>query len=208
MIVVFGKRSARIARFTDTAHRCYPCGSYDREVSVYRSYFHLCLIPVFPMGRRFIEMQCRVCGDQTALDSVTKEYLPQAKTPFWFLSFPILVLLVGSYWFYWNSHNQQENAAFVNKPAVGDIYCMYEEKTNETDYSFLRVISVTRDSVFVLHNRYNYLGFVSRLDGNDYFLGHDTFGYSKNELQNMLAEKQIRDVQRHYDSLSSFNRIH
>ena len=208
MIVVFGKRSARIAHFSDTNHRCYPCGSYDRDVSLYRSYFHLCLIPVFPMGRTMIDMRCRHCGDQTSLESVTKEYLPKAKTPFWLFSAPILLLLIGSYWFYWNSHNQEENAAYISKPAVGDVYTIYEEKTNETDYSFLRVISTSGDSVYLLHNKYDYIGFESHLDENDYFLAEDTLGFSKNELRDMLTQKEIRDVQRNYGSLSGFNRIH
>ena len=66
MLFIFGIRRIRIGRFIDTEYLCYPCRSYDHEVNVYRSYFHFCFIPVFPVGRtegRFFILNVRLISN-------------------------------------------------------------------------------------------------------------------------------------------------
>ncbi|MFI5192650.1 MAG: zinc-ribbon domain-containing protein [Chitinophagales bacterium] len=73
MLVIFGNRTIRTGKFIDNDQICYHCQAYDREVKVYRAYFHFCFIPVFPIGRKRMEMHCRNCGDQLKKDRVLKQ---------------------------------------------------------------------------------------------------------------------------------------
>ncbi len=85
MLIIFGKRNARIGRYVDNDH-IYYCNAYEREILVYRSYFYFCLIPVFPIGPRQFEIRCRNCSDETKSESIINKYKSKSKTPLYFYS--------------------------------------------------------------------------------------------------------------------------
>ena len=208
MLVIFGIRVARIARFIDTSHICYPCKAYDREILVYRSYFHFCLIPVFPVGPRQFEIRCRNCGDETRSESLFKEYEPRARTPFYFYSAWILVVGIALFWFYWNKASQKHTMEIVRNPVAGDVYTIRQKKNDETSYYFLRIIGITRDSLMAFRNNLDYGDFVSHMASDDYFVKDDTVFYKRKAVLEMLENDEIYDVSRDYGEGSGFNRIH
>jgi hypothetical protein len=79
MLYFFGRRVARIAKFTETEFICYPCKNFEREVSVYMPYFHLFFIPVFPIGRKQFGVRCKNCGDDTRSENILRKYEKRAR---------------------------------------------------------------------------------------------------------------------------------
>lgn len=126
----------------------------DRDILVYRSYFHFCFIPVFPIGAKQIEMRCRNCGDETKLENVVKEYEDRAKTPFYLYSALIIFVCITGLWFYWNSNTKKRKTQYVEKPEMGDIYTVTKEESGGTAYYFLKLVEINRDSVKALRNNH------------------------------------------------------
>jgi hypothetical protein len=207
MLFIFGKRTARIGRYIDEDHICYPCKSYDREILVYQPYFHFCFIPVFPIGRRQFEMHCRNCGDDTRLDSVLNVYVSRVKTPFYLFSALILSAGLAIFWFYWDKNNQKQKIEFVKNPAVGDVYTIMKAENNDSRYYFLRIMDLKGDSLLLLHNNLDYGGFVSSFAADDYFVKEDTLILKRKQLLDMLNSAEIFSVERGYSKGSDFNRI-
>jgi hypothetical protein len=207
MLFIFGRRFARIGNYIDTDHICYPCKAFDREIKVYRSYFHFCYIPVFPMGGKQFEVRCRNCGDETRSESIVRKYENRAKTPFYLYSALFLFVGLGIFWFYWNRNSQKQKIEFVGNPAVGDVYTISEEKNNETIYSFLRITGIRGDSVMAFHSNLEYSGFVSSLADDDYFVKEDTVVFRRKELRGMLEKDEIYAVKRNYGNGGGFNRV-
>jgi hypothetical protein len=206
MLFIFGKRYARIAGFIDTDHLCYPCKAYDREIQVYRPYFHFCLIPVFPIGSKQFEIRCRNCGDETKSEDIIRQYEAKVRTPLYLYAAWILFAGLAIGWLYWNKYTQKHTRELIANPVPGDIYTMKEKKNSETMYYFLKIIAVNGDSVIALHNSINYGDFVSRLDKDDYFVSDDTLSYNKARLRAMMDGDEIFSVSR-ADNDDGFNRV-
>jgi hypothetical protein len=207
MLFLFGIRVARIGRYRDRTHICYPCKAFDRDVQVLRSYFHFCLIPVFPTGAKQWGMRCRNCGDETLLENVKKEFEAKARTPFYLYSAIYLFIAIAGYWFYWNKNTQIRKMEFVTRPAAGDVYTMAKKGNDEATYCFLKIISVRGDSVTLIRNQWDYGQFVSGLKADDYFGKGDSVRLAKKELGRMAEEGEIYSVERGYGEGSSFNRV-
>ncbi len=207
MLFLFGKRDARIARFMDTEHICYRCKSFDREVTAWRPYFHVCFIPCFPVGPKKFEMRCVNCGDDTQLESVLNEYRNKTGNGLYLWSGTILTALLAVTWFVWNSGQQEKTADYLAHPLAGDVYTIAADTNEGTSYSFLMVAASTRDSVYLLANKTSYLGLVSDLADDDYFVAGDTIAYPVKKLIAMRADKELSRIQRGFSKNSSFARI-
>jgi len=170
-------------------------------------YFHLCFIPVFPIGKKQFEVRCANCGDDTKSENLVKKYEKLAKTPVYLFSALILTALIGAYWIYWNSDNQKNNARYVANPMVGDVYTVSEHRTDETTYYFLRLAEIKGDTVMVIHSSLEYNYFVNTMNGDDHFVKDDTSLYVKKELKRMLENGEIYMVRRNYGKGSEFNQI-
>lgn len=207
MIFIFGIRVLKIGRYIDTEHICFPCRSYNREILIYQRYFHFCLVPVFPVGRKYMEMLCLNCGDETNLESVSKEYIIKARTPFYLYTALILTIGLIGFWFYWKKNDQKLNESYIQQPVVGDVYTVTEVSHNGTEYNFLRVVQLRGDSVDVIPSHLQYLGFVSNLADDDYFDSSETSAYRRRDLEDMLGSGKIYSVDRNYSRKSNFNQI-
>lgn len=207
MLFIFGIKDALIGKYKDCDHMCYPCKAYDREIQVYRSYFHFCLIPVFPICAKKFEIRCRNCGDETRSENIIRQYDAKAKTPFYFYSAWILFAALAIFWFYWNKNTQMHKIELVGNPAVGDVYTIKQEKNSETTYYFLKITGIVGDSVLAFQNHFNYNDFVGRLAMDDYFVKDDTLIYKRKNLKEMLEKDEIFSVSRDYDEGDGFNRI-
>jgi hypothetical protein len=207
MLYIFGRRVARIAKFTDTEFICYPCKTFEREVSVYMPYFHLCFIPVFPIGRKQFEVRCKNCGDDTKSENILRKYEKRARTPFYLFSALILAAGVGAYWMYWNSYNQKARVEYVANPKVGDVYTISESRNDGKAWYFLRVAEIRGDTVMTIHSSLEYNYFVNYMVGDDHFVKDDTSLYMRKQLTGMLENGEVYMVRRNYGKGSGFNQI-
>jgi hypothetical protein len=207
MLIIFGKTRARIARYIDGDHICYPCRAFDREVLVFQEYVHLCLIPVFPVGGKIFEMRCRNCGDQTCLETVVRKYDRKTRPPFYLYSALILFVGLTAFWFYWDQNRQKEKRQMIAQPEIGDVYLIRRGENSETPYYFLRIAGISGDSVLAYSSSLEYGHFVSSLADEDYFVKEDTLVFTKKSLGQMLERNEINTVRRSYGEGSGFNRI-
>ena len=207
MLFIFGIRETRIGKYNDSDHICYPCKAYDREIQFYRSYFHFCLIPVFPVGTKKYQIRCNNCGDETKTESIVRKYDQKTKTPLYFYSAWVLFAGIAIFWFYWNKNTQKHRMELVGNPAVGDVYTIKEKKNDETNYYFLKIAGIAGDSVLAVHNHFDYGDFVNSLAQDDYFEKDDTLFYTKKKLSAMLERDEIFSVSRDYSEGDGFNRI-
>ena len=174
---------------------------------MYLPYFHLCFIPVFPIGKKYFEVRCLNCGDDTRSENLVKKYEKLVKTPIYLFSALILAMCIAAYWFYWNSNNQRNNAEYVANPKSGDVYTVSEHGTGGTTYFFLRLTEINGDTVMAIHSSLEYNYFVNTMTGDDHFVKDDTTLYARKELKRMLENGEIYMVRRNYGKGSGFNQI-
>jgi len=207
MLFIFGIGDSKIGDFVDNDHMCYRCRSFEREIRIYQSYFHFCYIPVFPVGKKKIEIRCKNCNDETHTESLVEKYTKTTKTPFWFYSAIFLAVLIAIGWLYWHQTTQKRNRDFIAHPLAGDVYTVVEEKNTGSTYYFLRLIGEKQDSVTALHSHLEYGYGIDHLEADDFFVKKDTLYLGKSELRDMFEKGQIYAVSRHGADNEDFNRV-
>lgn len=207
MFVIYGRRKARVKKYTDNRNYCKSCNSFDLNVKVYKEYFHIFFIPFFPLGDKTVKIVCNNCGEPYRSDSVQKEYEKSTKTPIYLYAGLILIAILVALLVNANIKTQKEKAKFVENPKVGDVYLIRKDEKNSTSYYFLRVTQINGDTVLVYHNNLVYSGFISKLNDDDFFDKGEELIFTKQELKQMLDSDEINMVKRNYGNYEGFNRI-
>jgi hypothetical protein len=207
MFIIYGRRTVRIKKYKDNQHPCRSCGVFDLEVKVYRDYYHLFFIPIFPVGDKPVKIKCNICGQPMRLDTIRKHYECVSRTPFYLYTIPILVGILSIALVIGNLKTQKKKAAFVADPKVGDVYRIRKDENNSTTYFFLRLESIRGDTVIEYHNNLEYHGFITKLNDDDFFVKEEELYFTKHELKEMLDRREINSVERNYGDYEGFNRI-
>ena len=207
MLIFYGRRTARIKKFTDNQQSCKSCGAFDLDVRVYRDYYHLFFIPVFPVGDKTVKIKCHKCGEPIRLDSLQRHYESISRTPIYLYATPILFAGLIAILINANLNTQKEKAQFIANPQVGDVYTIRKDEDNSTTYYFLRLVKIKGDTVIAYHNNLEYRGFVTKLNSDDFFVKDEDLYFLKSELKQMLDKMEINSVERNYDDEEGFNRI-
>jgi hypothetical protein len=206
MFIIHGKQTARIKKHTDNHQVCQSCKSLDLDVKVYRDYYHLFFIPIFPVGIKSVEIKCKNCGEPMRLETVKKHYEGITKTPFYLFTWLILFAGLCIVLLYANLNNQREKAKLVGDPKVGDVYTIKKDEHDSITYYFLLLVRVNDNLVVAYHSNLEYYRFVSRLHEDDYFVKGDELFLTKNELKQMLERGEINSVSREYGTYKGFHR--
>lgn len=196
MLLIYGKKTARIKIATDHHEQCKSCGEFDMSIVVLQDYFHIFYIPVCPVGPKNTKAWCRGCGQPFGEPSFEKRYEDQARTPVYFYTIPILFLLVIVAGVFANFSTQNEKAKFVQNPQTGDIYLIRKDQKDTTVYYFLKIKDINRDSVTLYHNDLFYLSYPESLTSTDSFITMDPLIYTKQTLHKMLESGEINSVKR------------
>src|SRR5688572_12735660 len=112
MLILHGRRTARIKRYTDNQHSCRSCGVFDLDVRVYRDFYHLFFIPLFPVGGKSVKIKCKNCGEPMRLDPLQKHYENLSKTPIYLYAIPILVAGLFAIGLIGNLNTQKQKKIF------------------------------------------------------------------------------------------------
>ncbi len=206
MLLLFGKRTARIKRYTDNHQNCRNCGTFDLDIKVYRDYYHLFYIPVFATGEKTAKIECNNCSATNRINSLERHYERISKTPIYFYSIPIIFLALIALMIAINLKNQRLNKTYIQSPKIGDVYTVRSEENNSTTYYFLRVIEIKNDTVIAYHNNLEYHGFVHRLNEDDFFVKDEELYFTKEELRHMFDNNEITTVHRSYSDYEGFKR--
>ena len=205
MLLIYGRKKAKIKTHYDNAGKCTTCNAHDLKFDIYREYFHIFWIPFFPLGPKETIVTCTKCGHGNNSSERLENYEALTRTPIYLFSGVFLVICLIT-WITINSQNvSKQKSALVSSPQVGDIYCMRSEE-NSSMYYYLRVARLNSDSVFLYPNVYEYSIPVSTLDKADHFISLEIY-YKKSDLNLLLDNGGINSVKREYKESSGYNRI-
>jgi len=195
MFLIYGTSSIRIKKYTDHGQCCKNCKAFDMVIEVHQPYFHILFIPWFPIGGKRAVIRCNDCGEPVQKIDMMQQFEKATKTPFYLFSGLILVAVVIVMLTVLHFHDQDERAAFVEHPQVGDIYQVKKDENNTSTYYFLKLSKIKEDTVFAYHSNLIYNGFVSSPDKDDFFVEEELV-FTKKELKQMLADDEINDIER------------
>ncbi len=142
--------------------KCPSCGSDEMMmVDIYARYFALLWIPVFPLGKE-AQVTCPKCGHKPEMHTLPASFFLETEQMKSILSSPgylftgsVLILLAAvfiAFRLISGISNTDTNTleSYLNSPEPGDVY---EIKTDEGNYSLLKIVDVKGDSVYVrFHN--------------------------------------------------------
>jgi hypothetical protein len=200
-MIIYGSRAVHIKSKQPKLLICPNCETQGSTLlSVFRKHAHIFWIPLFPLGKTGAS-ECQHCKlvlePKEMSGGVEKEYLKLkagAKGPIWqFVGLFVIVVLTA-----WASYASEENAKreleYVADPQVGDIYKYVIKKGS---YSTLKVVEVTRDSVFVAPNDYEISrkSKVYKIDKEENY-DDEVYGISKADIKEMHSSDEIFGIDR------------
>jgi len=196
MIVIHGRKTARIKSFTDMHEPCPDCKNFGVNVKVYNEYYHIYYIPFMPIGDKEATMHCITCGNPIRHYEKQKAYAATARKPFYLHSFILLLLATVVAVIIAANINGRQEQNYAAEPRANDTYRIREEKDGATTYYFLKVAAVAPDSVSLYSGDLGYTGFVSRPDAQDRFLPESAFKLSRSTIIKMQEDGTINSIER------------
>ncbi|HMG89829.1 MAG TPA: hypothetical protein VK589_07210 [Chryseolinea sp.] len=206
MIFIYGRRKAKIKKTSDHVGSCTTCNSIGLEFEIYRDYFHLFWIPLFPIGSKESKVYCTKCGKPNNFNPRVKHFESVTRTPIYLYSGLLICSMLVATLVFANINTQKEKAVFIADPKVGDVYRIRKDINDSTYYYFLRIARIQSDTVIVYPNTLQYFGFITKLNDDDHFVTQELF-YTKTELKELLEKGEINSVERGYSDYEGFNRI-
>lgn len=157
-MIIYGTRAVSLDSFELTAQPCENCGTEGSLVlTIFRKHAHIFWIPMVPLGKKGVSV-CTNCKNTLKVSEMPEplkmEYQSvknSVKGPIWQFTGLVLVLLLASFIWYENGENQKEELIYLSSPAAGDIYYL---KLATGEYTTLKVMTVSQDSVFVVANEF------------------------------------------------------
>jgi len=200
-MIIYGTRAAHLKSTQPRSIVCAHCGQADATVlSVYGKYAHIFWIPVFPIGRVGLS-QCSHCKQTLEYKNMNRD-LQQAynnlraetRVPIWQFAGLGLVGVLIVFGVYSSSHDKKNRLEYVANPIAGDVY---KYKTDDNNYSTLKVISVSADSVFVSPNKYqtDKMTGIYKIDKAENYPG-ESYGIARSDVKQMLQNDDIYDIDR------------
>ncbi|MBL7809324.1 MAG: hypothetical protein JNN28_16010 [Saprospiraceae bacterium] len=200
-MIFFGKKASVIKQEHIFGLSCPSCQANNSiHGAVVGNYGHLYWIPTIPLGKTVVAQceHCRKTFDEKDMSiqmrDAIRPMLEETKTPLTHFSGLFVIGGLFALGIYASINNDRDNLAFINEPAVGDVY---EIKEAYNEYTTQKVVSVTVDSVYCAENQYsvNKSRGLSDIDKDKNYVNTGV-GYSRQELINMLKADKITKVKR------------
>ncbi|MCC2546560.1 hypothetical protein LJY25_08910 [Hymenobacter sp. BT175] len=182
---------------------CPSCAtSGSLHLSVVCRYAHVYWIPTFPIGKSVVG-QCTHCQKAwlanqlpPALAGAATALKKETSAPLWHWSgLGILAVLIGI-GLVANARDDQDDAAYLAAPRVGDIYTVRASDTT-SNYSLLKVVSCKGNTLDLVANEYviNDPTPLDDLNSPDKY-SKEPMSLTRADLQIMLNKGQLTDVDR------------
>jgi len=197
----FGTKSTHLTSVKAHNRYCITCDNYDTIVlNVFQKQIHLFGIPIFhtkKTGNAFCQ-KCKNMLEEEAMPEMIKhQYLlvkNQSKRPSGRLSGILLLLsltVIISLAYKKTNRIELEYLAYPNK---GDIY---EYQISDTEYSTMKIIKISKDSVHVNLNRYN-VDLPSQINKIDKAANYkkNSISLERQDINDMYNEGEILKINR------------
>jgi hypothetical protein len=157
-MIVYGTNAKETAHSTSSTATCQHCNTKGSlRFSVFYQYAHIFWIPFFPY-KSIGYAECTHCNEVTDKsnmnDELKREYdllKAENKPPIWMFSGLGVAALIALLITYSVRSGNKQDVEFMNSPKVGDVY---EYKTEDGNFSTMKVVAVMKDSVGFLPNNY------------------------------------------------------
>jgi hypothetical protein len=200
-MIIYGSTPVHLRSAQPPTTVCPSCGQTGTIIlSAYSKHAHVFWIPLFPIGRLGIS-QCQHCKQTLEENMMPVElrreynYVKAAtRVPIWQFSGLALIGVIIIWITYSNGEDKKKQLEYITNPAIGDVY---KYKTDSRNYSTLKVISVSADSVFVSPNDYetDKMSGVYKIDVAENY-PEFTYGISKGDLKEKYTSDNIYDIDR------------
>lgn len=200
-MVSFGTKSTHLASAKAHDRYCVGCQKYDTIVlNVFRKQIHLFGFPILPLsktGNAFCQNCKKVWEEEEMSEFVQHEYLilkNEIKGPSWQLSGGVLFLGVAIALSLVSNNTNRKELEYLSSPLKGDVY---EYKTNDTQYSTMKISTVSTDSIYVSLNRHkidkaSQLNWIDKLENYQ----KNTVAFERQKINDMYNNGTILEINR------------
>lgn len=198
-MIIYGSKAKQLAKESLT-EKCPHCGTQNSiDLHVFQKYAHVFWVPAFPLGKTGVS-QCNHCKQTLrlkemppALRSAYENVKSQTKTPLWtFVGAALFAVLIASVAF-----SESEKAANTEK-YIAHLQAndLLEVKTDEGDYTYLRVNAVKGDTVYLQSNKQAATreSGLRKLSTAQTAFYEDLFAVAQTDLINQYKKKEILNV--------------
>lgn len=200
-MIIYGTKAVHLKSAQPRSMVCAHCGQTDTTVlSAYSKHAHIFWIPIFPVGRVGLS-QCTHCKQTLEYKNMSRDLQlaynnlqAETRVPIWqFVGLGLIAMLI-TFGVYSSGQDEKNRLAYVANPMAGDIY---KYKTDDNNYSTLKIVSVSSDSIFVSPNKYqtDKMSGIYKLDKDENYPA-ESYGISRNDVKQMLLDKDIYDIDR------------
>ncbi|MFK7812069.1 MAG: hypothetical protein AB8B59_06215 [Maribacter sp.] len=156
-MALIGIQSTNLKSVKTKARYCSGCSKNDTIIlNIHRKQVCIFGIPLFPIGKTgnaFCQNCKTTLEEENMPEFIRHEYLilkNESKGPSWQLSGSLFLLGIAFALSLVNSNTNQPGLQYLTSPLKGDIY---EYKIDKANYSTMKVIKVSSDSLYVVLNR-------------------------------------------------------
>jgi hypothetical protein len=197
MIFLWGRRNKVLDAYSDENCKCENCNSNNLIYFVNQNYYHLFWIPIVP-NNKFAGTYCPDCieSKQVVYSETGARLIKQTRTPIYMYSLLIIFGgLIGLGIINGIDYNIKQKE-LIKVPTKEDIYTIkFKDNQNQDAYSFIKVVTVSKDSILLVPCDKYYNRDIGYLRSNISFL-NDTIRKSRKELLDMYQSDNITEIHR------------
>jgi len=157
-MTLFGILETHLTSVKTRARYCSSCKKNNTiTLNIFKRQMHLFGIPLFPFGKTgnaFCQNCKTTLEEEQMSEFIRHEYLllkNESKGPSWQLSGGLLLLSATLALSLINKNQNQPGLQYLTSPLSGDIY---EYKVSDGNYSTMKIIKVSTDSLYVSLNKH------------------------------------------------------
>jgi hypothetical protein len=161
MLFIVGTKSYNLKNGQIENFSCPLCSQHTTlDYSLYKSYAHLTLIPLFPVDKQ-IDFACSSCSELLELSQLPEDIKSKieliknaktTKTPYWMYSGIVILAGFAIFGIYSFFEINGKTELYLKNPRQGDVV---NQKLSTGYYTTMRIDKVTKDSVYGTSNDYN-----------------------------------------------------
>lgn len=202
-MIIFGHRASRITSGRLSNVTCPDCNSQTTySYSIFGRYVHIYWIPLFPFAKTSV-LECDNCKKtytpKEVSERIKHKYDVEKKrtgVPVWHFSGLFIIAAFLCYLYVIFEKQHQKELLYAKTPIIGDIYTV--EGDSSGYYTTLKVIGITKDSIFVAYNKFmvNSVSGYKRIDFSENYDEINIDGFSKKDIPELYNSKKIREINR------------
>jgi len=200
-MALFRTKSVHLTSIKTPDRYCSDCQKYDTiVVNVFRKQLFLFGIPILPVGKTgnaFCQNCKKTVEEKDMSELILHDYLlikNETKGPTWQLSVVLLFLGLAVAVSLVNKKSNKNELEYLSSPAKDDIY---EYQIDSAQYSTMKIIKVSADSLHVLLNRHKTpnAAHIYSIDKPENYQ-RTTIAFERQKINDMYNAGKILDISR------------